>query len=88
VYSITATTLRQRLVPTQLCGRIHAGSRVLALLGLAPGGLVGGWFAAIANLTVPVRIRGCAFPIATIALTLDRPDNWPATDHVAAQELA
>jgi MFS family permease len=41
VWGICATSLRQRLVPEHLRGRVNAGSRVLGLLGLAIGSTTG-----------------------------------------------
>lgn len=61
VYSIAAISLRQRIVPENLRGRTYAGSRVLSLLGLALGGLVGGSLAQNISLTAPLLVGGIAF---------------------------
>lgn len=53
VWGICATSLRQRLVPEDLRGRVNAGSRVLGLLGLALGSLGGG---ALATVGLPLAI--------------------------------
>lgn len=66
VYSVAATSLRQRLVPEQLRGRVYAGSRVLSLAGQALGGLVGGATAAAISLPAPLVVGGVAFGVAVL----------------------
>lgn len=66
VYSIAATSLRQRLVPADLRGRTYAGSRVLSLTGLALGGLAGGALAEAISLTAPLVVGGISFAIAVL----------------------
>ncbi|MCR2816592.1 MFS transporter [Microbacterium jiangjiandongii] len=53
VWSICALSLRQRLVPDALLGRVGGAARVLGLLGLAAGSALGGILGAI-DLTIPV----------------------------------
>ncbi|MCR2799481.1 MFS transporter [Microbacterium sp. zg-Y818] len=53
VWSICALSLRQRLVPDALLGRVGGATRVLGLLGLAAGSALGGVLGAI-DLTIPV----------------------------------
>lgn len=69
VYSIAATSLRQRLVPRDLRGRVYAGARVLALTGLALGGVVGGALAETVSLTAPLLAGGLAFGAAALWTT-------------------
>ncbi|QIS42487.1 MFS transporter [Clavibacter capsici] len=71
VWSICATTLRQRLVPADLLGRVGAAGRVVSLLGLAAGSALGGVLAA-AGIVLPtvagaVVFAGCAL-LAALAL--------------------
>ncbi|MHA3948794.1 MFS transporter [Cellulomonas bogoriensis] len=60
VWGICATSLRQRLVPDRLRGRVNATSRVLGLLGLAIGSVLGGVLAVV-DLALPVAVGGAAF---------------------------
>ncbi|WP_228512458.1 MFS transporter [Clavibacter sp. VKM Ac-2872] len=71
VWSVCATSLRQRLVPDPLLGRVGAAGRVLSLLGLAVGSALGGALATT-GIVVPtiagaVAFAGCA-AVAVVAL--------------------
>ncbi|KZC96101.1 MFS transporter [Clavibacter tessellarius] len=71
VWSVCATSLRQRLVPDPLLGRVGAAGRVLSLLGLAVGSALGGALAT-AGIAVPtiagsVAFAGCAV-VAVVSL--------------------
>ncbi|WP_440694502.1 MFS transporter [Clavibacter nebraskensis] len=71
VWSICATTLRQRLVPADLLGRVGAAGRVVSLLGLAAGSALGGLLAtvgiALPTVAGAVVFTGCA-AVAAVAL--------------------
>ncbi|MCR2824296.1 hypothetical protein NQ160_01995 [Microbacterium sp. zg.Y909] len=74
VWSICALSLRQRLVPDALLGRVGGAARVLGLLGLAAGSALGGMLGAI-DLSIPVAggavvFVGCCL-LAVIALRGD-----------------
>lgn len=72
VWGICATSLRQRLVPDALLGRVNAASRVLGLIGLALGSLIGGLLAGV-HLALPVAMGGAVFVIcAGFALAVVR----------------
>lgn len=60
VWSICALSLRQRLIPDGLLGRVGAAARVLGLLGLAIGSALGGVLAAV-DLVVPVVAGAVVF---------------------------
>ncbi|TFD87674.1 MFS transporter [Cryobacterium serini] len=60
VWGICATSLRQRLVPDALRGRVNAASRVLSLLGLALGSALGGLLA-VTSLPLPIAVGGGVF---------------------------
>lgn len=60
VWGICATSLRQRLVPDELRGRVNAASRVLGLLGLALGSALGGLLA-VTDLSLPLLFGGVVF---------------------------
>ncbi|PSL38549.1 putative MFS family arabinose efflux permease [Labedella gwakjiensis] len=73
VWGICSTSLRQRLVPDSFRGRVNAAARVLGLLGLALGSLLGGLLAVV-DIAVPVRAGGIVFvACAAIAFVLFRP---------------
>ncbi|OUE28091.1 enterobactin exporter EntS [Clavibacter michiganensis] len=71
VWSVSATSLRQRLVPDPLLGRVGAAGRVLSLLGLAVGSALGGALAttgiAVPTIAGAVAFAGCA-ALAVVAL--------------------
>jgi len=72
VWGICATSLRQRLVPEELRGRVNAASRVAGLLGLALGSLLGGVLA-VGHIALPVAVGGAVFvACAVIAIALLR----------------
>jgi len=60
VWSICALSLRQRLIPDGLLGRVGAAARVLGLLGLAIGSALGGVLAAV-DLVIPVVAGAVVF---------------------------
>lgn len=53
VFNVAAVSLRQRLVPAELLGRVTAASRTLVLGGSAGGALLGGALAAGQGLEAP-----------------------------------
>jgi MFS family permease len=71
VWSICALSLRQRLIPDGLLGRVGAAARVLGLLGLAVGSALGGVLAAV-DLVIPVVAGAVVFAgcCALAAVTL------------------
>lgn len=81
VWSICALSLRQRLVPDELLGRVGGAARVLGLLGLAVGSLLGGVLGAI-DLVVPVVVGAVVFAgccvLATVMLRGDLTPDAPA----------
>ncbi len=66
IWGICATSLRQRLVPDELRGRVNAASRVLALLGLALGSALGGVLAVV-HIALPVLAGGLVFLVCAVA---------------------
>lgn len=71
VWNVCSVSLRQRLVPDELLGRVGAAGRVLGLLGLATGSALGGILGAI-DLAVPIVAGGAVFAccciVAAVAL--------------------
>lgn len=60
VWNICSLSLRQRLVPDNLLGRVGAAARVLGLLGLAIGSALGGVLGTV-DLALPVALGGVLF---------------------------
>lgn len=69
VWGICATSLRQRLVPDELRGRVNASSRVLGLLGLALGSALGGILAS-RHLALPAVAGSLAFLVCAVVAAL------------------
>jgi hypothetical protein len=55
--NVSLTTMRQRLTPQELLGRVIAASRTLAWLGLPVGAAIGGLIAGQVGV-VPVYVGG------------------------------
>ena len=66
VWGICVSSLRQRLVPDALRGRVNASSKVLSLLGLAVGATIGGLLASTAGLPAPFLASGVLFVICAV----------------------
>ncbi|SDM82111.1 Predicted arabinose efflux permease, MFS family [Cryobacterium flavum] len=79
VWGICATSLRQRLVPDALRGRVNAASRVLSLLGLALGSALGGLLAVV-GLALPIAVGGGVFVCCAVLAVIVLPRD-PAPDH-------
>jgi len=69
IWNVCSISLRQRLVPEQLMGRVSAASRVLGLAGLALGSVAGGLLGGI-NLTVPVVAGACVLALCVALASL------------------
>lgn len=65
VWNICSVSLRQRLVPNALLGRVGGAGRVLGLLGLAVGSALGGILGA-ADLAVPIAAGAVVFVVCGI----------------------
>ncbi|SDL08741.1 Predicted arabinose efflux permease, MFS family [Cryobacterium psychrotolerans] len=61
VWGICVGSLRQRLVPEGLRGRVNASSKVLGLIGLTVGAALGGVLASSLSLSVPFLVSGALF---------------------------
>ncbi|WP_166982808.1 MFS transporter [Paramicrobacterium fandaimingii] len=66
VWGICATSLRQRLVPDELRGRVNAATRVMSLAGLALGSGLGGVLA-LTHIALPVLVGGFVFLVCSAA---------------------
>jgi hypothetical protein len=56
VWGVIVTSLRQRVVPGELLGRVTSGYALLDLGGAALGSLLGGTVASVLGLTAPYWI--------------------------------
>lgn len=65
VWNICSTSLRQRLVPDSLLGKVGGATRVMGLSGLAIGSLAGGLLGTI-SLMIPVATASGVFVICTV----------------------
>lgn len=74
VWGICATSLRQRMVPDELRGRVNASSRTIGLGGLTIGSALGGVLGVV-DIGLPVAVGGVLFLVcACAAVVLIRPD--------------
>ncbi|MEG3636677.1 MFS transporter [Micromonospora palythoicola] len=67
VWGVTVASLRQRLVPSHLLGRVGSAYAVLDLGGAAVGSLLGGLIAGIWGLTTPFWIAGVTMALVAVA---------------------
>lgn len=65
IWNICALSLRQRLVPDNLLGRVGGAARVLGLLGLTAGSGLGGFLGMI-DLAIPVAVGATVFVACTL----------------------
>ena len=69
VWNVVAVSLRQELVPGRLLGRVGGAARLLGLVGLALGALLGGLLARAFGLTAPLWAGALLFgALAFLAL--------------------
>ncbi|WP_237565244.1 MFS transporter [Ornithinimicrobium cavernae] len=61
VWGICVAALRQRLVPDDLRGRVNASARLLGLIGLTAGALIGGAVASAWGLEATFLVGGALF---------------------------
>lgn len=69
VWNICSLSLRQRLVPDGLLGRVGAAARVLGLIGLAVGSTLGGLLGAI-DLRIPIALGAGTFAVCCVVAAL------------------
>lgn len=66
LFSISVSSLRQRLVPDNLRGRVNAVSKLFSLAGLTLGAGLGGLFATIAGLATPFLAGAAVFMLCAL----------------------
>jgi predicted MFS family arabinose efflux permease len=67
VWNVLSTTLRQRLVPATVLGRVNAASRTLSMMAAPTGAIAGGALAAVFGLSAPLWVSGGALVVIAIA---------------------
>lgn len=82
IWSICALSLRQRLIPDGLLGRVGAAARVLGLLGLAIGSALGGVLAAV-DLVIPVVAGAVVFAGCCVLAAVTLRGDLTARSHLA-----
>lgn len=60
IWSVVSVTLRQRLVPAQMLGRVNSANRIFGMTACPLGALAGGLLASVAGLRAPVWAAGVA----------------------------
>ncbi|MBC7724742.1 MAG: MFS transporter, partial [Burkholderiaceae bacterium] len=76
VWGICVSSLRQRLVPDRLRGRVNASSKLVSLAGLTLGALLGGTLASGVGLAAPFALAAVLFAGCAVAVrALLRPDS-------------
>lgn len=65
VWGICSASLRQRLVPDGLRGRVGGASKMLSLAGLAVGSALGGLLGAV-DLTIPIAAGGAVLLVCCV----------------------
>ncbi|MFB9837673.1 MFS transporter, partial [Actinoallomurus acaciae] len=74
LWNVLSMSLRQRLVPPEILGRVNAASRTLSMTAAPLGALAGGWIAHALGLRAPLWASGIALAVLTpFAVRLWRP---------------
>lgn len=66
VWNVLASSVRQKMVPMEVMGRVGSVSRLLGLTGLAVGALGGGWLAGAFGLRTPFAVAASLFAVASL----------------------
>jgi hypothetical protein len=83
LWNVLSMTIRQRLVPAGVLGRVNAASRTLSMTAAPLGALTGGALASALDLRAPLWVSGLALVVVTglfVAATrgaTDRPSGTP-----------
>ncbi|WP_456789884.1 MFS transporter [Cellulomonas sp. P5_C5] len=72
VWNIMAASVRQRATPASMMGRVGSVSRLLGLVGLTVGAVVGGLLASAFGYLVPFAVAGALFAVAALVCVLQR----------------
>jgi MFS family permease len=77
LWNVLSVTLRQRLVPPGLLGRVNSASRTLSTTAVPLGALIGGAIAGMLGLRASFWLSGLAVAILAVTFTLTRPAPRP-----------
>ncbi len=66
VWNVLATSIRQKVIPTAMMGRVIAANRLVGLCGLAVGAAGGGVLASNFGYRVPFDVAGGFFAVAAL----------------------
>ncbi|GEK21760.1 MFS transporter [Cellulomonas xylanilytica] len=72
VWNIMAASVRQKATPASMMGRVGSVSRLLGLVGLAVGAVVGGLLASAFGYLVPFAVAGGLFAVAAALCVVQR----------------
>ena len=72
VWNIMAASVRQKATPAAMMGRVGSVSRLLGLVGLMVGAVVGGLLASAFGYLVPFAVAGCLFAVAAVMVAVQR----------------
>lgn len=72
VWNIMAASVRQRATPASMMGRVGSVSRLLSLVGLTVGAVLGGLLASTFGYLVPFAVAGGLFAVAAAACVMQR----------------
>jgi len=65
LWNVLSVTIRQRLVPAAVLGRVNAAARTLSMTAAPLGALAGGGLAAALDLRAPLWASGLAMAVIT-----------------------
>ncbi|MGW6732453.1 MFS transporter [Streptomyces sp. NPDC055013] len=83
VWNVLSVTLRQRLVPAGLLGRVNSANRTLSMAAVPLGAVTGGAVADAFGLRAPLWLAAGALTVLTVAyaaLTRSGPARGPSSD--------
>ncbi|GAB3898557.1 MFS transporter [Kibdelosporangium lantanae] len=75
VWNVLSTTMRQRLVPAAVLGRVNAASRTLSMTAGPCGAVIGGLVAAVLGLSAPLWLSGAALAGITLVFAVATGDR-------------
>lgn len=83
IWNVLAASVRQQAIPAELMGRVSAVTRLLTLLGLAVGAVLGGTLAGLLGFRTPFLVAGCVFLAAGLVCLLALPHlrAWEGSIH-------
>ncbi|GAA0939757.1 MFS transporter [Pseudonocardia zijingensis] len=65
LWNVLSVTIRQRMVPATVLGRVNAAARTLSMTAAPLGALAGGGLAAVLDLRAPLWVSGLALLVVT-----------------------